>query len=76
VDVVFGDDVVDAAGDVDQYGACGVQAGAGGVHGGVDALGLFGHVVAVLLVAGGGVVVAAGVGGGDGGGELVEQLVV
>jgi hypothetical protein len=76
VDVVFGDDVVEAAGDVDQYGAGGIQAGAGGVGGGVDAPGLLSDVVAVLLVAGGGLVVAAGGGGGDGGGELVEQLAV
>ena len=76
VDVVFGDDVVDTAGGVDQFCAGGVEAGAGGVHGGVDALGLLGDLIAVLLVAGGGLVVAAGVGGGDGGGELVKELVV
>src|SRR4029077_14042972 len=42
VDVVFGDDVVDAAGGVDEFGAGAVKAGPGGVHDGVDALGLFG----------------------------------
>ena len=59
VDVVFGDDVVHAAGGVDEVGAGGVEAGAGGVHGGVDAGGLCGDVVAVVLVAGGVLVVAA-----------------
>ena len=74
--MVVGDDVVHTAGGVDQFGAGGVQTGAGCAHGGVDAWGLLGDAVAVLLVAVGVVVVAALVGGGDGGGELVEQLVV
>ena len=59
VEVVFGDDVVHAAGGVDQFGAGGVETGAGGAHGGVDAGGLLGDVVAVVLVAVGVVVVAA-----------------
>jgi hypothetical protein len=74
--MLFGDDAGHAAGGVDEFGAGGVEAFAGGAYRGVDSVVLVADLLAVLLVPVSGGLLAAFGGRGDRGCELGEQLAV